>query len=52
MNNEQTIEKLKQMRLTAMAQLHQQHVRDNGSADITADEVGDSAPWVPETAAQ
>lgn len=38
MNNEQTIEKLKQMRLTAMAQLHQQHVRDNGSADITADE--------------
>lgn len=38
MNNEQTIEKLKQMRLTAMAQLHQQHVRDNGVADITADE--------------
>jgi DNA replication protein DnaC len=38
MNNEQTIEKLKQMRLTAMAQLHLQHVRDNGVADITADE--------------
>ena len=38
MNNEQTIEKLKQMRLGAMAQLHLQHVRDNGVADITADE--------------
>ena len=38
MNNEQTIEKLKQMRLTAMAQLHLQYVRDNGVADITADE--------------
>jgi len=38
MHNEQTIEKLKQMRLGAMAQLHLQHVRDNGVADITADE--------------
>lgn len=38
MNNEQTIEKLKQMRLGAMAQLHLQYVRDNGVADITADE--------------
>ena len=38
MNNEQTIEKLKQMRLMAMAQLHLQYVRDNGVADITADE--------------
>ncbi len=38
MNNEQTIEKLKQMRLTAMAQLHLQYVRDNGVANINADE--------------
>ena len=38
MNNEQTIEKLKQMRLGAMAQLHLQYIRDNGVADITADE--------------
>lgn len=38
MNNDQTIEKLKQMRLGAMAQLHLQHVRDNRIEDITADE--------------
>ncbi|MCK0193048.1 ATP-binding protein, partial [Arenibacter sp. F20364] len=38
MNNEQTIEKLKQMRLGAMAQLHLQYIRDNGVADITTDE--------------
>lgn len=38
MNNNQTIEKLKQMRLGAMAQLHFQHVKDNLLSDITADE--------------
>lgn len=38
MNNNQTIEKLKQMRLGAMAQLHLQHVKDNRIENITADE--------------
>ena len=38
MNNNQTIEKLKQMRLGAMAQLHLQHVKNNELNDITADE--------------
>ena len=38
MNNDQTIEKLKQMRLDAMALLHYQHVKDNRIDDITADE--------------
>ena len=38
MNNNQTIEKLKQMRLGAMAQLHLQHVKNNQFNDITADE--------------
>lgn len=38
MNNNQTIEKLKQMRLGAMAQLHIQHVKNNQFNDITADE--------------
>jgi len=38
MDNHQTIEKLKQMRLTAMAQLHLQHVKDNRIENITADE--------------
>lgn len=38
MNNNQTIEKLKQMRLGAMAQLHLQHIKDNRLADTTADE--------------
>ena len=38
MNNNQTIEKLKQMRLGAMAQLHLQHVKNNQLNDITADE--------------
>ncbi|MBZ9731704.1 IS21-like element helper ATPase IstB, partial [Salegentibacter sp. JZCK2] len=33
-----TIEKLKQMRLGAMAQLHQQHIKDNRIENITADE--------------
>lgn len=38
MNNNQTIEKLKQMRLRAMAELHLQHVKDNRLEDMTADE--------------
>lgn len=38
MNNNQTVEKLKQMRLGAMAQLHLQHVKNNQLNDITADE--------------
>ncbi|MAO36817.1 MAG: ATP-binding protein [Zunongwangia sp.] len=38
MNNNQTIEKLKEMRLGAMAQLHLQHLKDNRIAVITADE--------------
>lgn len=38
MNNNQTVEKLKQMRLTAMAELHLQHVKSNKFNDITPDE--------------
>lgn len=38
MNNNQTIQKLKQMRLGAMAQLHHQYVNNNQLNDITADE--------------
>jgi len=38
MNNNQTIEKLKQMRLGAMAQLHLQHIKDNRIENITADQ--------------
>src|SRR5690554_1506132 len=38
MNNNQTLEKLRQMRLTAMASLHQQYVGDNQVESITADE--------------
>jgi DNA replication protein DnaC len=38
MNNNQTIEKLKQMRLGAMAQLHHQYVNNNQLTDTTADE--------------
>lgn len=38
MNNNQTIEKLKQMRLGAMAGLHLQHIKDNRIENITADE--------------
>lgn len=38
MNNNQTIEKLKQMRLRAMAELHYEHVKSNGHSDMTADE--------------
>lgn len=38
MNNNETLEKLKQMRLGAMAELHQQHVQENHLIDMTADE--------------
>ena len=38
MNNNQTIEKLREMRLGAMAQLHLQHIKDNRIENITADE--------------
>jgi DNA replication protein DnaC len=38
MNNNQTVEKLKQMRLTAMADLHLQHVKNNKFNELTADE--------------
>lgn len=38
MNNNQTVEKLKQMRLGAMAELHLQNVKNNQFSDITADE--------------
>lgn len=38
MNNHQTIQKLKQMRLTAMAQLHEQHVKNNQYSQCTPDE--------------
>lgn len=38
MNNHQTVEKLKQMRLTAMAELHLKHVKDNQFSELTADE--------------
>lgn len=38
MNNNQTLEKLKQMRLGAMAELHQQHLKENHLTDMTADE--------------
>ena len=38
MNNNQTIEKLKQMRLTAMAQLHGQYVENHQYSECSADE--------------
>ncbi len=38
MNNNQTVEKLKQMRLTAMADLHLQHVKNNKFNELTSDE--------------
>jgi len=37
MDNEQTVEKLKQMRLTAMAELHARHLRENRNDKLTAD---------------
>src|SRR5690625_3384405 len=38
MNNNQTIEKLRQMRISAMAELHEQQVKSNRNTDLTADE--------------
>ena len=38
MNNNHTIEKLKQMRLSAMAQLHYRNLKDNNTSHVTADE--------------
>jgi len=38
MNNNQTIEKLKQMRLTAMAELHAAHLKDNRTGKSTPDQ--------------
>lgn len=38
MNNSETIEKLKHMRLGAMAQLHRQHTEQNQYSDCTPDE--------------
>ncbi len=38
MNNNQTIEKLRQMRIGAMASLHGQHVKNNQLNDMTPDE--------------
>ena len=38
MNSNQTVEKLRQMRLSAMAELHYQNVRDNRFAGFTPDE--------------
>ena len=38
MNNNQTIEKLKQMRLNAMAELHHHHLKNNQLTGVTADE--------------
>lgn len=38
MNNNQTIEKLKQMRLLAMAELHHSYLKDNRISTSTADE--------------
>ena len=38
MDNNQTVEKLKQMRLFAMADLHHQGIKNNQFNDLTADE--------------
>src|SRR6056297_2354514 len=38
MSNNQTIEKLKKMRINAMAELHLQHVKNNQLTDVTPDE--------------
>jgi DNA replication protein DnaC len=38
MNNNQTIEKLRKMRINAMAELHLQHVRNNQLSDVTPDD--------------
>lgn len=38
MNSNQTIEKMKQMRLTAMSELYLQHLKNGSSTDVTIDE--------------
>src|SRR6056297_698347 len=38
MSNNQTIEKLKKMRINAMAELHLQHVKNNQLTDVTPDD--------------
>lgn len=38
MNNNQTVEKLKGMRLSAMAELHLQHVKNNRLNELSPDE--------------
>lgn len=38
MNNNQTIEKLRKMRISAMADLHEQHVKSTRHTDLTSDE--------------
>ncbi len=38
MDNNQTVEKLKKMRIGAMADLHLQHIKNNTLNDITPDE--------------
>lgn len=38
MNNNQTVEKLKQMRLSAMAELHLEHLKNNRTSNNTPDE--------------
>lgn len=38
MNNDQTVEKLKGMRLVAMAELHREHLKNNRSGKMTPDE--------------
>jgi len=38
MSNNQTIEKLKKMRINAMAELHVQHVKNNQLTDVTPDD--------------
>lgn len=38
MNNNQTVEKLKTMRLSAMAEMHLQHVKNNQFNEVTPDE--------------
>ncbi|HBQ44152.1 MAG TPA: ATP-binding protein, partial [Thiomicrospira sp.] len=38
MNNNQTIEKLKQMRIKAMAELHMQHITSNSVESYTPDQ--------------
>src|SRR6056297_2044348 len=38
MNNNQTIKKLRKMRINAMAELHMQHVKNNQITDVTPDD--------------